>query len=222
MSLADIPEPPVHEQVLSPVDRVSEMLFGLFMALTFVGTVSIADSGRSEIREMFVAALGCNLAWGLVDSVMFLIQTMTNRGRLIAMLHAVHAAEAGEGCRIIKRSLSQTAGSLVSSSEIETVRARIVALRDLPDRPSLKRDDLLAAVGIFLIVVAATFPVVLPFLWITDVGTAKDVSRVIAIAMLFFGGLVLGRYAGNSSLKVGFIMAGLGSALVIVITALGG
>ncbi len=34
------------EPVLNPVDRVSEMLFGLFMALTFVGAVSVTESGR--------------------------------------------------------------------------------------------------------------------------------------------------------------------------------
>jgi hypothetical protein len=50
------------DPVLSPVDRISEMLFGLFMALTFVGTVSVADSGNAQIRAMFIAALGCNLA----------------------------------------------------------------------------------------------------------------------------------------------------------------
>ena len=33
------------EPVLSPVDRVSELLFGLFMALTFVGAVSVAEAG---------------------------------------------------------------------------------------------------------------------------------------------------------------------------------
>ena len=67
------------EPVLSPVDRVSEMLFGLFMALTFIGAVSVADSGRSQIREMFIAALGCNLAWGLVDAVMYVVRTKTER-----------------------------------------------------------------------------------------------------------------------------------------------
>ena len=53
--------------MLSVVDRVSELLFGLFMALTFVGAVSVTDAGQGEIRSMFAAALGCNLAWGLVD-----------------------------------------------------------------------------------------------------------------------------------------------------------
>ena len=64
------PEEATREQVLSPMDRVSEMLFGLFMALTFVGAVSVAEAGREHLRDMFVAALGCNLAWGLVDAIM--------------------------------------------------------------------------------------------------------------------------------------------------------
>ena len=102
------------------------------------------------------------------------------------------------------------------------MRGRIVALPSVPARPTLRWDDLLAALAIFLIVVAATFPVVLPFALIQDVGTAKTVSRVIALAMLFFGGLALGRYAGYGSWRVGFMMAGLGTALVIAINALGG
>ena len=48
------------------------------------------------------------------------------------------------------------------------------------------------------------------------------VSRGIALAMLFVGGLALGRYAGYGSWKVGLLMAGLGTALVLAINALGG
>ena len=69
------------EAVLNPVDRVSEALFGLFMALTFVGAVSVTEGPEGQIRSMFAAALGCNLAWGLVDAVMYLIRTVTDRGR---------------------------------------------------------------------------------------------------------------------------------------------
>ncbi len=65
------------------MDRVSEMLFGLFMALTFIGAISVAESGRAQIREMFIAALGCNLAWGLVDAVMYLVRTR-HRSRQVA------------------------------------------------------------------------------------------------------------------------------------------
>ena len=63
-------EQAVREPLLHPVDRVSELIFGLFMALTFVGVVSMATAGREEIHTMLVAALGCNVAWGLVDAVM--------------------------------------------------------------------------------------------------------------------------------------------------------
>jgi hypothetical protein len=213
----------VREPVLNPLDRVSEMLFGLFMALTFVGAISVADQGDAQIRTMFIAALGCNLAWGLVDAVMYLVRTVTDRGRLLTLIRSVRSApDAESGRTLIEGSLSQVAAGLVSTAEIEAMRGRVVALTTLPARPKLNRDDLIAALAIFLIVVASTFPVVLPFMLFEDVGMAKNVSRAVALAMLFAGGLALGRYAGYGSWKVGFLMAGLGTALVVAINALGG
>jgi hypothetical protein len=211
------------EPLLSPVDRVSEMLFGLFMALTFVGAVSAATAGQDEIRTMFITALGCNLAWGLVDAVMYLVRTITERGRKLNLALAVRGApDAETGRRHVAKSLSKVAAGLVSETEIEAIRGRIVALPSLPDRPTLGRDDALAALGIFLIVVAATFPVVIPFIVFKDVGTAMIVSRATALVMLFLGGLALGRYAGYGSWRTGFVMMGLGATLVVAIIALGG
>jgi len=223
MSGENPPEKEAREPVLSPVDRVSELLFGLFMALTFTGAISVAEAGREEIRGMFVAALGCNLAWGLVDAVMYLVRTVTDRGRSLTLFRAVRAApDAEAGRKVIKGLLSRFGAGLVSAAEIEAIRGRIFALTSLPARPKLNRADWLAALGIFLIVVASTFPVVLPFALISDVRTAKNVSRAVALAMLFFGGLALGRYAGYGSLKVGLMMVALGTALVVAINALGG
>lgn len=213
----------VREPVLDVVDRVSEMLFGLFMALTFVGVVSIAESGREGVRLALAAAFGCNLAWGLADAVMYLIRTVTTRGRSLTLVRAVRAAASPEaGRQLIEHSLSRFAAGLVSDTELEAMRGRIVALASVPERPTLKRDDLVAAFAVFLIVVASTLPVALPFLIFDDVRTALTVSRGIALAMLFFGGLALGRYAGYGSWKVGFMLAGLGSVLVAAIVALGG
>lgn len=223
MNGIDATSPTAREPVLNPVDRVSEMLFGLFMALTFVGAISVAESGRAEVRAMLAAALGCNLAWGLVDAVMYLVRTVTDRGRLLTLINSVRATpDAEAGRTLIKRSLSRVAAGLVTDTEIEAMRGRIVALPSVPKRPTLKADDLLAALAVFLLVVAATFPVVLPFVLFDDVGLAKAVSRAIALAMLFFGGLALGRYAGYGSWKVGFMMAGLGAVLVAAVIALGG
>lgn len=224
MSEPEIAPPPAREPVISPVDRVSEMLFGLFMALTFVGAVSIAEAGtgRAEIRALLAAALGCNLAWGLVDAVMYLVRTITDRGRALTLVHSVRGADPASGRALINSSLSKTVAGLVTDTEIEAIRERIVAAPSVPQRPRLKSADLLAAVAVFLLVVAATFPVALPFVMTDDVELALTVSRIIALTMLFFGGLALGRYAGYGSWKVGFMMAGLGAALVMAVVALGG
>ncbi|RZL92202.1 MAG: hypothetical protein EOP82_10665 [Variovorax sp.] len=211
------------EPVLSPVDRISELLFGLLMALSFVGAVSVADAGRSEIRELFVAAIGCNLAWGLVDAVMYLVRTVADRGKALTLVHSVRAArDAQSGRGVIEDSLSRVVAGLVSEPELEAIRRRIVERPSVPERPTLGWSDLRAAAAIFVLVVMVTFPVVLPFALMQDVATAKNVSRAIALAMLFLGGLGLGRYAGYGSWKVGLMMAGLGTLLVGAILALGG
>jgi hypothetical protein len=199
------------------------MLFGLFMALTFVGAISVTESGREDIRALLAAAIGCNLAWGLVDAVMYLVRTVADRGRLITLINAVRSApDAASGRALIQDSLSKVAAGFVSETEVEAIRGRVVALASVPGRPMLKSDDYLAALAVFLWVVAATFPVVLPFVLIDDVGSAKNFSRGIALVMLFFGGLALGRYAGYGSWKVGLMMAGLGTAIVAAVMALGG
>lgn len=211
------------ERLLEPVDRISEILFGLIMAVTIVGSLSIATAGRNEVRTVALAALGCNLAWGLVDAVMYLVRTVTERGRLITLVRAVQGApDEQAGRALIEQSLSQVAAGLVAPAEIEAVRGRVVALRSLPARPRLGWHDLKTALEIFLIVVISTFPVVVPFFVLQDVTLAKNISRGIALAMLFIGGLALGRYAGYGSWRVGLIMAALGTALIAAINALGG
>jgi VIT1/CCC1 family predicted Fe2+/Mn2+ transporter len=211
------------ERVLNPVDRISEALFGLLMALSFIGALSVSESGQAEVRAMFVAALGCNLAWGLVDAVMYLVRTVTDRGRALALAHAVRrAVDAAAARDLLGHALSKAAANLVEAPEIEAMRQRILAMPELPARPRLNSQDLLAALAVFLLVVTATFPVVLPFALLDDVGTAKNVSRGIALAMLFIGGLSLGRYAGYGSWKAGLLMAGLGTLLVLAINLLGG
>jgi len=211
------------EPVLDPVDRIAEVLFGLFMALTFVGAISVAESGRAEVRDMLVAAIACNIAWGLVDAVMYLVRAITARGRGLTLVRAIRAApDAASGRAVVSRALPAGVAAYVTDAELEGMRARVLASPDVPARPRLTGDDMLAALGVLLLVVLSTFPVVLPFVLIGDLAWAKGVSRVIALAMLFLGGLALGRHAGYGSWKVGFMMMGLGTAVVVAVMALGG
>jgi hypothetical protein len=210
------------EPVLDPVERVSEMCFGLFMALTFVGAVS-ALGGTDTPNAMFVAALGCNLAWGLVDAVMYLVRTITERGkRLTLALIARDHPEPAIAIKAMREALPESIRSIVEDQELESMRARFAAAVSLPDKPRFNRGDFLGAIGIFLIVVATTFPVALPFVMMADGKAALLVSRILTIAMLFGGGIALGRYSGWGGWKAGLAMVALGVALTVAIIALGG
>lgn len=210
------------EPVLDVVDRVSEMCFGLFMALTFVGAVSSAAAGPDASRTMLHAALGCNLAWGLVDAVMYLVRTMASRGQRLTLAIAVRsAADGATGVRLIRDALPRTMKTLVADAELEAIRARLAAA-PAPARPRLHWADLLGSVHIFCIVVLSTFPVALPFVLLSDVPTALLVSRLLTLAMLFIGGMALGHYAGFGAVATGLGMTALGVALTMAIIALGG
>jgi len=68
-------------RVLEPIDRISEVLFGLIMVLTFTGSLSVAGTGRDDVRDMLIGALGCNLAWGVIDGLMFLMGSLADQAR---------------------------------------------------------------------------------------------------------------------------------------------
>lgn len=208
--------------VLDVVDRVSEMCFGLFMALTFVGAVSSASAGAGASRTMLHAALGCNLAWGLVDAVMYLVRTIAARGQRLTLAMAIkHAPDRPTGIRLIRDALPPGMKTLAADAELEAIRTRLAGA-GLPASPRLHSADLRGAVHIFCIVVLSTFPVALPFVLMSDVPSALLVSRVLTLGMLFLGGAALGHYAGFGAMPAGLGMTALGVALTMAVIALGG
>src|SRR5687768_16945984 len=86
-------------RVLDPAERIAEVLFGLIMVLTFTGSLSIADAGRDDVRVMLIGALGCNLAWGLIDAVLYLMGCLAEREGSHATFRAVHQARHPEEAR---------------------------------------------------------------------------------------------------------------------------
>jgi len=209
--------------VLDPVERVSEIIFGLLMAVTIIGSLSVATAGHEEVRTMMVAALGCNLAWGLADAVMYHSQTATERTRaanLLARLHRTTNSAAAQA--LIAEALPDRLAAAASSDALESLRKRLLALPEEHARRVLGKDDFIGAVGVFLLVVVATFPAVIPFALVDTTAAALWISRVVALVMLFGGGWALGRYAGGNTWLAGLAMAALGTALVGAIMALGG
>lgn len=211
------------EPVLDPVERVCELCFGLFMALTFVGLVSAATTHDPNAgRMMFTTALGCNLAWGLADAVMYLVRTLAARGRRLSLaLDVRRASDAASARRLLHEALPGALRSVVGPADLEPMRARLAAA-PVPDRPRFRARDFTGAFGIFLMVVLGTFPVALPFLLFDDARYALLVSRVLTLVMLFACGLALGRYAGFGGWRAGLAMTVVGCALTAAIIALGG
>jgi len=211
------------ERLLDPVERISEILFGLIMAVTVIGSLSIASGGQDKVREVLVGAIGCNLAWGLVDGVMYLVALMTERTRNFTLLRRVRsAATPHEAHAIIADVMPGRLGSVITAEVLEDIRQRLAALPEPPARGRLGRDDFVGALGVFLIVVLSTFPVVVPFMLFSEVTLAMRVSNAIALVTLFACGFTLGRYAGGIPWRSGFAMAAIGAVLVAATIALGG
>lgn len=211
-------------RVLDPVERTTEVMFGLLMALTFTGTLSVTTAGQEEVRTMMLTALGCNIAWGLADAVMYLVRTVTARTRnrtLLARLRAA-AADAEAGRRILAEALPERLVDAVGPEVLDGMRRRFIAAPPPPRGGRLEARDFKGAFGVFLMVVLATFPVVIPFMLFEQTAVAMRVSNAVSVAMLFAAGWVLARYAGGSRWRGGAAMAMVGTLLVLAIIALGG
>jgi hypothetical protein len=211
------------ERLLEPMERISEVLFGLIMVLTFTCSFSVAEAGREEVRSMLIGALGCNLAWGIIDAVFYLMGRFSAQGRGILQLRAVRTlADPSDAHRVIADALPPLVASVLSPAELEVMRQKLNQLPEPPVRPRLSRDDGLGALGVFLIVFVSTLPVVLPFLFMGEPRLALRTSNAIAIVMLFLVGYRFGRYAGHRPWRMGVAMVILGSIMVGITISLGG
>jgi hypothetical protein len=209
--------------LLDPIDRISEVLFGLIMVLTSTSTLSVATAGRAEIGTMIMGALGCNLAWGIIDAALDLMGRLEERGRNLLMLRAVRQAGSAEEARhLMATELPESLASVLSLGGAESLRQKLLLLPEPPDHPALTMDDALRAAGICFWVFGSTFPVVVPFLFIDDVQLALRLSNAVAIAMLFVCGYALARRTGLRPWPTGLLMVAIGCTMVAVAVMLGG
>ncbi len=221
-SVAPPSAPAIPAPVLSPVDRVSGVVFGLIMALTFTGTLSVATADRNEVRSMLIGALGCNTAWGLVDAVMYLLATLTERRRGRAILKEVRASsDVARSRQLILEALPPVVAATMEPADVDVIRSRLARLPE-PTMSALTLADFRTALGVFLLVFLATLPVALPFAFFGEAHRALRVSNGIALVMLFLGGYYLGSHGGTHPWRAGLGTLAIGVGLVWATIALGG
>src|SRR5215813_12261426 len=216
------PPRPLVRGVLNPLDRAAEVLFGLIMALTITGALSVSGATAQETRALFVSTLACNIAWGIVDGVMYVLNALFERGRQTLVSGALRENPSGEPTPdLLEELLPEPWVETLGPGEMQALRGRLARLPE-PPPPRVQSEDLLGGLGVCILVIGTTVPVALPFLVLEDARTAMAVSRALSLILLFLGGYSVGRYAGLRPVAVGLAMLGIGGVLVAIVTALGG
>ncbi len=208
---------------LDPPDRISEVLFGLIMVLTFIGTISVSTAGEQEVRQLLWAALGCNLAWGLVDAIMNIMTVFLDRKHGMMQIKQIGRAKDPAASReIIRDNISLLISDLMDDKEIDRLGEKLKKLPEPNIKYPLTVKDFIISVQIFLLVFLSTFPVAAPFIILDEVAVALRISNTIALVLLFAGGYSLAKYAGLKPIMTALIYTAIGIFLVSLTMALGG
>ena len=181
------------KRFLEPIDRVSEVLFGLIMVLTFTGSLSAAEAGRADVRAMLIGALGCNLAWGIIDGVFYLMGCLAEQGHERAARRALRSA-AGDPAgarRVLADALPSFVASAARPEELDAIAERVRAQAEPVTGARLGRDEWLGSLSVFLWVFLTTFPVVVPFLFLSEPVHALRLSNAVALVLLYVSGHAL-------------------------------
>jgi hypothetical protein len=211
---------------LEPADRLNEILFGLIMVLTFTLTAGLTlEDGPDKVRELLIATLGCNVAWGVIDGAMYLMGALLERSRRARTLAVVQGApDEATALAAIDRVLQGSVFEVADHAE----RARLgravreAALKLPPERARVHREDVYGAIASGLLVVLTTVPAAVPFLLIDEPWRALRASNALLVGLLFVVGYQWGNAAHASPWRAGLAFLVAGAALVGVAIALGG
>lgn len=210
---------------LTPSDRLWEITAGLIMVLTVTSTLKLGLPEREEsIGTMILAALGCNLAWGIADGVMYAFTSGLERGRYAKLLSSTQSTgRTDEALQMVEAELESTIIGALEERERRVIAAEV--LKGVPKAGAdawVTRDDVIGGFWISILVFVSAFPVVVPFLFVGDLRTVMRVSNTVAIAMLFLVGYGNARYSHRNRLRAGLVMCLPGLVIVAICVALGG
>jgi hypothetical protein len=132
-----------HNRLLEPMERISEVLFGLIMVLTVTCSFSIAEADRSRVRDMLFAAIVCNFGLGCHRRSPFLLARFSEQGRGILSLRALRKSnDLSEVRTIIGSVLPPLLASVLTPTDFDLLRKR---LNQLPEPPT--HHDLPTTIG---------------------------------------------------------------------------
>jgi VIT family len=212
---------------LDPASRLGEILFGLIMVLsvTLTAGLTVAD-GKEGVRQLLLAAIGCNVAWGIIDAVMYIMNCVTVRSGKNGLIQAVQrAADEQAALALIQNDIEPEIQELLDPEEAEAFRRSIlkhIAPLRVAAKTTVTKDDIYGAIACFWLVFVSCLPAALPFLIFSQPHFALRVSNFLLLVLLFLVGQKWARYAGTNRLAAGSAMVAIGLALVGLAILLGG
>jgi len=215
------------ERYLDPASRLGEILFGLIMVLTVTLTAGFAVAeGKRGVHQLLVAAVGSNVAWGIIDAAMYLMNSMVVRKGKMRLVEAVQRAPDPEMALVliqdrVEPELQELLGPEKAEAFSRSVLKHIVGAQ-IAERRILTKEDFYGALASFWLVFVSCLPATIPFLIFHEPQVALRVSNFLLIAGLFYVGQKWAAYAGKNGLAVGLAMVTIGLALVGVAILLGG
>ena len=212
---------------IDPATSLSEILFGLIMTLTFTlgAGIVVQDEGREGARELLVAALGCNIAWGIIDACFYLITCTFEREQFRRLGRRVREVpdEAAAAALLASR-FDEVLAPALEQDERQALYDRLAlnARAHEPTPTRLRGEDWSGAIASGLLVILTTLPAALPFAFIDDAYVAMRTSNAILLLTLFATGYGWARYTTMRPLVVGSVFLLGGAALVLIAIPLGG
>ncbi|MFO1477440.1 MAG: VIT1/CCC1 transporter family protein [Verrucomicrobiota bacterium] len=207
-------------------NRLSEVVFGLIMALTFtLGAGLVVQEGRQATLHMLLGILGCNIAWGLIDAGMYVLSCVFDRSRKARLLQTLQkSTHEAESLAMVGRALDGPLEPLTSPAERHSLyRSILVRLKNVtPERTRLTSEDLYGALVTFCLVLITAVPAVLPFLVIGNPFVALRASNGLLLACLFGVGYRCARATNNNPWIFGLALLVAGLVMVGIALALGG
>ncbi|MCU0272599.1 MAG: hypothetical protein MUE34_05135 [Acidimicrobiales bacterium] len=211
---------------LDPADSLAEITCGLVMVLTILLTAGWYVEGSDDPgRSLLFAAVGCNLAWGLIDGCLYVMSTIYERGRRLRLHRAAQRTDPARARQAARSALREASGSLFEDEELDRLAERLLAVArttPAPDHVQLRRSDLAPLAASVVLNVAATVPATLALVLIDDWRVALRVSNALIVGMLFLAGYGWGRAAGFRPWRSGLTLLTIGVGMVVLAVALGG
>jgi VIT1/CCC1 family predicted Fe2+/Mn2+ transporter len=172
-----------------------------------------------------VALVGCNIAWGVIDAVFYLMGSLFSRNRRVRFVRQLQAAASDEEAISLIREEFALGGEPPTRAEDRAAfhRSVLEMLRHASAQRAHFRSEEFAAAAIILVLVSLTaLPGLIPLLLIDHVDSALRSANALQVVLLFVIGYRWAHYAGTPGWRGAMIVGLLGVALVLVAVALGG